>query len=306
MSDRTQPTTDWTRPTTVRTRTRSDQRDARTTTLRGETMLGEEAAFIRAILADSDDLTPRLVYADWLDEQGMPALADRAEFIRLGCQLALWPADHPGQAVWQVRYDELWARHRRAWLAQLPEVPFIAWQPFTCGFPEGLTVSNFESFQLAAHVLFATAPIRRVVLLPEFGRASGWTHAMYLHYRRQARADMVRDCPWLAKLRELDLSGNDGPAGRIVRAVIQSRWLPAIRSLKLDCNIIQDRHISELLERPLPLLESLSLARTQLTEVGALALVRSPNVPALRFLNLSNLRQIDSRDTYQLQPALVA
>lgn len=42
-------------------------------------------AFIKAILADPDDDAPRLIYADWLDEQGQD---QRAEFIRVQCRLA--------------------------------------------------------------------------------------------------------------------------------------------------------------------------------------------------------------------------
>jgi uncharacterized protein (TIGR02996 family) len=43
-----------------------------------------EAAFIAAIAAQPDDDAVRLVFADWLDENGQP---ERAEFIRLSCQL---------------------------------------------------------------------------------------------------------------------------------------------------------------------------------------------------------------------------
>lgn len=43
------------------------------------------AALYRAILADPDDDTPRLVYADWLQEEGDD---DRAEFIRVQCRIA--------------------------------------------------------------------------------------------------------------------------------------------------------------------------------------------------------------------------
>jgi uncharacterized protein (TIGR02996 family) len=70
-----------------------------------------EAAFLAHVLANPDDDTPRLVYADWLDEQGQDA---RAEFIRVQCALALvlpcvaefygcqpcrklWPAPHEGK-----------------------------------------------------------------------------------------------------------------------------------------------------------------------------------------------------------------
>jgi uncharacterized protein (TIGR02996 family) len=42
-----------------------------------------EDAFIRAILASPEDASPRLIYADWLEERGDP----RGEYIRLLCAL---------------------------------------------------------------------------------------------------------------------------------------------------------------------------------------------------------------------------
>lgn len=44
-----------------------------------------DADFLRAILAVPDDDAPRLIYADWLDENGQP---ERAEFIRVQCRIA--------------------------------------------------------------------------------------------------------------------------------------------------------------------------------------------------------------------------
>jgi uncharacterized protein (TIGR02996 family) len=48
----------------------------------------DRLALLRAIGADPEDDTPRLVYADWLDEHG-PTDADRAraEFLRVACKL---------------------------------------------------------------------------------------------------------------------------------------------------------------------------------------------------------------------------
>jgi uncharacterized protein (TIGR02996 family) len=48
----------------------------------------DEAALLAAVLAGPDDDLPRLVYADWLDENGRP---ERAEFIRVQCELAQLP-----------------------------------------------------------------------------------------------------------------------------------------------------------------------------------------------------------------------
>lgn len=45
----------------------------------------ERDAFVRAIVERPDDDLPRLVYADWLEDQGEP---ERAEFIRVQCEIA--------------------------------------------------------------------------------------------------------------------------------------------------------------------------------------------------------------------------
>jgi uncharacterized protein (TIGR02996 family) len=48
------------------------------------------APYLRAIVALPDDDGPRLCAADWWDEQGT---AERAEFIRVQCELARWPCE---------------------------------------------------------------------------------------------------------------------------------------------------------------------------------------------------------------------
>jgi type IV pilus assembly protein PilB len=50
-----------------------------------------DEAFLQAILEAPEDDTPRLIYADWLEEQGDP----RGEFIRLQAQLARMSEDDP-------------------------------------------------------------------------------------------------------------------------------------------------------------------------------------------------------------------
>lgn len=45
----------------------------------------DHPGFLKAIAADRDDDVPRLVYADWLEEDGQP---DRAAYIRSDCEIA--------------------------------------------------------------------------------------------------------------------------------------------------------------------------------------------------------------------------
>ena len=82
-------------------------------------MTADERALIQAVIAAPDDDTPRMVYADWLDEHGRP---ERAEFIRVDCELARLADNEPGR---QARAEALWERrvelieaHYRTWEAE--------------------------------------------------------------------------------------------------------------------------------------------------------------------------------------------
>jgi uncharacterized protein (TIGR02996 family) len=68
----------------------------------------ERRAFLAAIVAAPEDDTPRLVFADWLDEHGEH---DRAEFIRLGCQQARLDEDDPRHAALDERLKILLSKH---------------------------------------------------------------------------------------------------------------------------------------------------------------------------------------------------
>lgn len=54
-------------------------------------MSPQEQAFLSAICAEPADDSPRLVYADWLEERGLKGDAERAAFIRVQCELARIP-----------------------------------------------------------------------------------------------------------------------------------------------------------------------------------------------------------------------
>lgn len=83
--------------------------------------LSDHEAFLRAIYDAPDDDTPRLVYADFLEEAGDP---DRAALIRVQCRLAVL-RDAAGAAEWQ----ELQARERELLGKLHPELELISWTP---------------------------------------------------------------------------------------------------------------------------------------------------------------------------------
>ena len=99
--------------------------------------VSDEQALLHAVWAEPDDDAPRLVYADWLEENGQ---TERAEFIRVQCQRA------QGGEPQRDREEQLLSVHRNEWLAELRSSA-LPWR-FHRGFVErlaekGLFVSRY-------------------------------------------------------------------------------------------------------------------------------------------------------------------
>lgn len=147
-------------------------------------MPSDDAALLRAVLADPDATGPRIAYALALDPSPRAADRDRAAFIRAQIELNLhgtfgaranpdWPAA-------AVRARELLARHRRAWekplrdLLRPPVAAFGRWVGShlfgtggTWGFRRGFVenvLAPAPKFLAEDVALLAHAPVRRVVL----------------------------------------------------------------------------------------------------------------------------------------------
>src|SRR5450432_1685581 len=86
--------------------------------------------FLAAILDRPAEDGPRLVYADWLEEQGD---ADRAEFIRVQIELSCLSEDDPKRDRLFDRESSLLMRHGDEWQADIPE-----WARAECEFRRGL------------------------------------------------------------------------------------------------------------------------------------------------------------------------
>jgi uncharacterized protein (TIGR02996 family) len=244
---------------------------------------------LRAVARHPDDDTPRLICADWLDEQGNDRDSARAEFIRLQIDL-----DHDPPRVNMIdwapdprsrRERELVTRFGAAWLAS--ELPAWAahqlrqchgWpdEPFTRGFVE---FARFHpcSFVLHGHELFTLAPLT--------GADLGVKDLDTLY--------LLAGCPHLARLRSLDVSG--GRVGVIgigddgVEILALSPYLAGLEELDLSCAGITDAGAAILAQSTrLPGLQVLDVSRNQLTPNGVEALLDSPNFPDLDTLELGS------------------
>src|SRR6476646_10103294 len=114
------------------------------------------AAFLRDVIENPDDDAPRLIFADWLDDNGD---SDRAEFIRLQVERDRLPA-HSVRS-WQLRARErkLEQQHGERWRGTLAAI--TSETTFRRGFVEAAKL-GVRQFINHAGELFALAPVRRV------------------------------------------------------------------------------------------------------------------------------------------------
>ena len=80
----------------------------------------DSKGFLAQIVTCPDDDMVRLVYADWLEENGE---SDRAEFIRVQIERALLPTWDARQLPLRVRENALLKQNEWAWKNELPEIP---------------------------------------------------------------------------------------------------------------------------------------------------------------------------------------
>jgi uncharacterized protein (TIGR02996 family) len=281
-------------------------------------------AFLAAIIESPDD-TPRLLYADWLDDHGQ---ADRAAFIRVQLALACLPDHDPRREELEARERALLRRHERAWLGPLRK-GVKKWK-FRRGFVEDIEV---EAGDFLAHgaALLALAPVRRVELhrgwgpveatlrrlaacdalarLEGVGLAFGYQessdrtlqalaslpallerlealHTMGGGISEAGLAAVVRS-PRLLRLRTLWLGGCGLSGERGIRPLANSRRLGSLNHLSLHNNTIGDEGVRALAGSPnCRLLAALDLTRCDAWPAGAAALASSPHLAGLLGLNL--------------------
>src|SRR5215471_7295784 len=112
-------------------------------------------AFLADIVANPEDDAPRLVYADWLEDNGD---LDRATFIRTQCRLA-----SIGKYDLE-RYDLEWAekgllaKHGKRWLKPLAKITTNV--NFRRGLPDHFSLP-VAKFVAKGEELFAAAPTLR-------------------------------------------------------------------------------------------------------------------------------------------------
>ena len=245
-------------------------------------MLLTHDAFLSDIIENPDDDAPRLIYADWLDDQDDP---ERAEFIRLQCRLARLQGDDPEQRILAARQTDLLALHEAAWRSSLPHLEGVAWEgDFKRGFIEDVCADSVAEYLREAPAIFTAAPVRSVHL----GRLDA-----------AATRELVNS-PYLARLTELNLGNNIGLCRESVRILAQSPHVANLTALLLHYNALGDEMVSTLAGSPyLGELRELYLSGVEMGDAGAAALAGQGRLPHLTDLDLRD-NQIGDEGAWEL------
>jgi uncharacterized protein (TIGR02996 family) len=175
------------------------------------------AAFLSASQASPDEDTPRLVYADWLDEQGGETNAARAEFIRTQVQLAQLDGTDPRRPSLEDRENELLRTHESSWAGTLPE-GVSRWN-FRRGFLSEVWI-DAKTLAKEGTDLFARFPIASLHLQPA------------RRNRRTSTRNLDTE-PWLAQIRHLDLTDTPTKTHADADRLLLSKHLTNLRSLEI-------------------------------------------------------------------------
>jgi uncharacterized protein (TIGR02996 family) len=245
----------------------------------------DRRAFLQAIREAPEDDAPRLVFADWLEEHGAgEADRDRAEFIRVQCELARLHYGSPestarGPAL-QRREAELSARHQTAWTAELNLPPNRATR---CRFRRGMVARlscSVRYFVDHADALLDAAPLEAV-----------WLRRAYF-----GNVTEPASCRAFARLPGVEFLTGETPAP-VIAQFFEAVPVSRLRSVDLTTLVVYSHSpawhtrnvdLAEALARcpGLAGLRRLRLRHSGVGDEGARALARSPHLAGLELLGL--------------------
>ena len=240
--------------------------------------MSDRDALLAAVCAAPDDDTPRLVLADWLDENGDP---DRAAYIRAAVAR---DREEPWSPAWRAAHRRFEPLHARAvdpagpgkgWAAHL-KGRVKAWT-FARGMIGGITVFS-KRFVAEGERFLAADPIRAVKFVT-LASASG-----------SVKPAALFACPHLARLTDLNLDNSELDF-EAVGDLARSPHLRGLRVLSLGGRNPFGPYLAAELRGLLPALTALHFpGNTAFADAEALRLARGPGDGGLTVLNLNGTR----------------
>jgi uncharacterized protein (TIGR02996 family) len=236
-------------------------------------MSPELIALLAACKDTTDDL-PRLVLADWLDENDDP---ERAELIRLQLALARGRDEDPDRPAQRIRAAQLVRRNAERWLGDARRL-----------YDEAHIENGFLTICATPRQLLDHPPAE----LP--GPISRWVEALKV-YNRQDGLNEVVSSPILGCFSRIafdrDAYFDDnvklGNAG--AERLAANPHLAGLRSLDLETNGVRPKGVAALAQaEQLAGLQRLRLYSNHLGDVGAVALAKAPWLANLVHLDIGD------------------
>src|SRR5262249_30792937 len=263
-------------------------------------------ALYRAICANPDEDTPRLAFADFLQEEGGKENAFRAEYIRGAIRLARedrWsPAWHTAQEAFERverKIAQRLAQHKLDWVAHLRGR--VGAFEIERGFVHHITVHS-KRFVTEAEKFFEQDPIRSVRFV-SLAAARGTVPVKQLfacpHLARVGKLSLdesqltdsnlavIGASPHLRKLQAISLTGFQKFSP--IRLVVLLQELPAVSELQMEqSGRFNDHFAATLAGSPaFAKLTSLNLREHGLSPGGVAVILTSKHAKNLRELNLA-------------------
>ena len=226
--------------------------------------MSDEKALLAAIWDEPHDDTVRLVYADWLQENGRP---ERAEFVRVQCELARLGTWGDGVEALTAREGELWKKWARRWRKHLPS------DQRGCAFHRGFPKFNLSRYGVAELVRLTAADLEHAPL-------------SYYHYNIAGREiNTVLAWPGLRFQELFSPRPPRLPKGWVERVVACADLRNVSELCAIDCKLTPEE-IRLLLdawaERHLPILRLAG----EIGDEGLAALAAHPTAAKVRLLDL--------------------
>ena len=190
----------------------------------------DREAMYQSVLAHPDADLPRLVFADWLEENGEDALA---VFIRVQCELARLPKWHPVwiNAGW---VDTSWL-HGYNRIERVREVAGGATvDAYRRGFPWQLRVTDLPGFLPSGDSVFNRHPIG----------------GLDIDWRDRPDLSGLASAPWLSKISRLDFHLGE-MAEADIRPLLESERATRLDELHFQFGGIAASGLTALLRSPL-------------------------------------------------------
>lgn len=209
-------------------------------------MLPEDSPLYQEILANPADRELRLVFADWLEENGDP----RGELVRLQCQLEKMERSDTGYSRLRAKAGKLERRH--GGFGSLTKVA-IAKTELRCGFVERVELTPSRWIKHAAEIV-QTTPLRslrlkgkctrflQIAKMPELAQLTS------LELRQpkidDAGLEAMVNSPHLAQVDSLDVHGTE--CSSACRILARSPLLSRLNTLEISDDAITQNDVQRI------------------------------------------------------------